>query len=127
MIHGIIVFYKQVSERIVAIGVLCDDNRYIKGYVQSYEAHYSIGQQIVAHFTPPFRFEIDSAENYMPTLFWHNKENLTKLMCVFNLAAQLPENMHFDGLYDKFLNIIARISIEQGVLAEWEHYVLNLL
>jgi len=131
IIHGIIVLYKQVGEKVVLVGILTDDSRYIKGYIQLFanEMSASVGQQVIAHMQTAgsTKFIIDSAENYMPALFWQDHSKLTKLMRVLNCVTRLPENVAFDGLYDKFLNVIAKMVVEEAVLDEWESYVHGLV
>jgi hypothetical protein len=126
-IHGIIILYKIYNEHNSFMGILTDESFYIKGYVK--RDNYSPGQQVIGRFhtfSGYLKIFIDSVENSMGMLFWNNKEKLSNLIHVLNSIDTLPENIQFDGLYDKFLSTIAAISVDEINLKEWDKYIFNL-
>jgi len=134
-IHGIVVFYRNCNENTALIGIATDESVYIKGYIQLIKDNQdnvvvALGQQVVVHAAGN-KFVLDSAENYVPVLFWQDMKKLTSLMRVMDVIAKLPENMHFENLYENFLQVLAKLSVDvadyQTFVDEWEGYVFSLL
>lgn len=134
-IHGIVVFYKNCNENAALVGIVSDESVYVKGYIQLIKDNQdnvvvALGQQVVVHAVGN-KFVLDSAENYVPVLFWQDIQKLTSLMRVMHSIAKLPENMHFENLYENFLQVLAKLSVGvadyQTLIDEWEGYVFSLL